>query len=112
MANYATFNEPVLEALAQGVFALACHTKWHKHERNLAVGDVVVTEDSSLPKNLWPIGVIKSVQPGDDGIVRSLEATRRENMSVCACRRKGADTGGGCKDVANLYDDKAEFLGL
>ncbi|XP_063363571.1 uncharacterized protein LOC134652330 [Cydia amplana] len=42
-------------------------------ERPLAVGDLVIVVDPSLPRNVWPRGVVERVYPGPDGGVRSAE---------------------------------------
>ncbi|XP_065095799.1 uncharacterized protein LOC135717600 [Ochlerotatus camptorhynchus] len=46
-------------------------TKWFYPVRPIAVGEVVVVTDPSLPRNCWPKGRIVSVKTSKDGQVRS-----------------------------------------
>lgn len=48
------------------------HAKYNK-STDLAIGDVVLMEDRSLPKILWHLGVIVNIFPGRDGKVRACE---------------------------------------
>ncbi|XP_026319192.1 uncharacterized protein LOC113229725 [Hyposmocoma kahamanoa] len=45
--------------------------------RNLAVGDLVLIVDSTLPRNVWPRGEVVKIYPGTDGIVRSVQVRTR-----------------------------------
>lgn len=47
--------------------------KWLKRHRSHFVGDIVLILDNSLPRNLWNIGIIRSVRSDDHGDVRSVE---------------------------------------
>lgn len=44
--------------------------KWTKVNQNFQCDDLVVVEDHSCPSHKWPLGVIKEVHPGKDGLVR------------------------------------------
>ena len=50
---------------------LIARQKWHSKRRNMQVGDVVLIADQSLPRGKWPLGIVESVTPGRDGLVRS-----------------------------------------
>lgn len=46
-------------------------------ERSLAVGDVVLVYDESLPRSRWPLGRVTEVRVGSDGLVRSVRVRAR-----------------------------------
>ncbi|XP_062557552.1 uncharacterized protein LOC134222417 [Armigeres subalbatus] len=46
-------------------------TKWFNPAKPIAVGDIVVIVDSSLPRNCWPKGKVIATQISKDGQVRS-----------------------------------------
>ena len=46
---------------------------WHKTQKNLADGDLVLIAEDNVPRNQWPIGRVTHVFPGPDGLVRSME---------------------------------------
>ena len=44
----------------------------HQRSRpNLAVGDIVVIVDNSVPRGKWPFGLVKALRTSSDGLVRS-----------------------------------------
>lgn len=45
--------------------------KWSKSNRPHKVGDLVLVQDISLPRNQWPLGRIEETRPSNDGNVRS-----------------------------------------
>ena len=47
--------------------------KWHKTQRNLQTGELVLIADDNVPRHQWPIGQVTNVFPGYDGLVRSVE---------------------------------------
>lgn len=49
--------------------ALQQRNKWTNSKSN----DVVIVTDEALPRNVWPVGRVLSVFPGDDGLVRSAQ---------------------------------------
>ena len=49
---------------------LQVRSKWHKTQKNAAVGQLVVVRDERVPPSLWLIGRIIAVHPGKDGLVR------------------------------------------
>jgi len=53
--------------------ALQQRHKWNDAKPNLKVNDVVIVADETMPRNVWPIGRILAVFPGDDGLVRSVQ---------------------------------------
>lgn len=46
-------------------------TKWFSPSRPIAVGNIVVIVDSSLPRNCWPKGRVIAINTSKDGQVRS-----------------------------------------
>ena len=44
--------------------------KWHRPQRNLAVGDVVVLREDNMVPTKWPIARVMKAHPGKDGVVR------------------------------------------
>ncbi len=47
--------------------------KWHETRRNLHPGDVVLLKQVQSPRNDWPLGLITSIFPSNDGKVRKVE---------------------------------------
>ena len=47
--------------------------KWHTPRTNLAVNDLVLVADESMPRGQWPLGKVVQVYPGKDGHVRQAE---------------------------------------
>ena len=50
------------------VTQLCRFTKWHRRSRIFEIGDMVILQEDGPGK--WPLGRIKQVHPGKDGIVR------------------------------------------
>ena len=46
--------------------------KWNEKIRNLLVGDLVIICDVASPRGMWPLGLVKEVNVGRDGLVRSV----------------------------------------
>ena len=46
--------------------------KWHTAKRNLAVGDVVMIEDSNTLRGQWRLGRVAEVYPDSEGLVRNV----------------------------------------
>lgn len=44
--------------------------KWRFPVRNVAVGDVVILQEQGMVPTKWPLGRVKEVYPGRDGLVR------------------------------------------
>lgn len=44
---------------------------WQRPQRNFRVNDVVLIKDYQTERNLWKLGFVKEVVPGQDGNVRS-----------------------------------------
>lgn len=53
--------------------SLIVQQKWHTDERNLAVGDIVLIQDSNQVRGNWKLGRVSKVKPGNDGKVRNVE---------------------------------------
>ena len=45
--------------------------KWVKDVPNLNVGDLVLLLDENSPRGSWPLGLVKEISMGKDGLVRS-----------------------------------------
>lgn len=44
--------------------------KWETKKPNVELGDVVTIHEDGRPRNEWRTGIVESVQPGEDGLVR------------------------------------------
>ena len=53
--------------------SLQTRQKWRQTTRNIEVGDIVLIKDSSRNRNHWPLGRIIQTQPGEDGLVRTVQ---------------------------------------
>ena len=56
--------------------------KWLNVTDNLAVGDLVLLSDVSTPRSLWPLGLVKEVKQGRDGLVRSAKLETRTSKGI------------------------------
>ena len=56
---------------AEYLLKMQRRNKWHHPEENVKIGDLVLIQDLQTQRNLWPLGRVKSVSTGDDGLVRS-----------------------------------------
>ncbi|XP_040289970.1 uncharacterized protein LOC121002590 [Bufo bufo] len=52
---------------------LQSRSKWQTPKPNLKVGDLVLLKDREVCRNEWPMGLVTSVMPSDDGKVRKVE---------------------------------------
>lgn len=52
---------------------LQCRRKWNEDRRNLEKGDVVLLKDSQIARNEWPMAMVTSTFPSQDGKVRKVE---------------------------------------
>lgn len=51
---------------------LQTRQKWTEETRNFEIDDVVLVLEEKMTRNRWPLGRIIEVQPGSDGLVRSV----------------------------------------
>ena len=51
---------------------LYARSKWHTPTRNMKVGELVLVHEPGLPRNLWPLAIVKEICVGRDGKVRSV----------------------------------------
>ena len=73
---------------AREVFpALVVQHKWHVEHRNVAVGDVVIIQDSNTIRGEWTKGLISKVIPSQDGKVRKVEVTYKRNSTSITVER-------------------------
>lgn len=70
---------------------LTRRTKWHQQTKPIQIGNLVLVADGNLPRNCWPRGIVTSVFPGTDGIVRTVEVRtathgklKRPVVKICA----------------------------
>ena len=61
---------------------LQLKNKWFDKQRNLKEGDLVLVADENTPRGLWPLGVIASVKPGRDGLIRSVSVKTNSTVLV------------------------------
>ena len=52
---------------------LQVRQKWIQPKRNLAVGDIVISKESEVARNKWPLGRVVQVYPSEDGFVRKVK---------------------------------------
>lgn len=56
--------------------------KWHTVERNLSVGDLVMIANELTPRHVWPLGIVKEINQGRDGLVRSVRVKTKSTELV------------------------------
>ena len=70
--------------------------KWHKTQRNLQTGELVLIADDNVPRRQWPIGRVTNMFPGSDGLVRSVQVRakgspyRRPITKICLLEQLGS----------------------
>ena len=52
---------------------ISVRQKWTVAKDNVKVGDIVLLKEENTARNTWKVGCVKSVMPGNDGLVRNLE---------------------------------------
>ena len=68
---------------AQYVQSLQVRKKWHQDCNNLKEGDVVLMKDSEVHRNHWPVGIVETVFPSEDGLVRKASIrTSKDSKAV------------------------------
>ena len=53
--------------------SLIVQGKWHVQKRNVAVGDIVILQDSNALRGEWKLGIVSKVMPSPDGLVRKCQ---------------------------------------
>ena len=53
--------------------SLTKRSRWKNSKPNFNVGELVLIEEDSLKRNLWPLARISKVMPSTDGVVRVVE---------------------------------------
>jgi hypothetical protein len=56
--------------------------KWHRHTRNLSVGDVVLLVDRTAPRGCWPLARVVEVYPSRDSRVRSVKVKTKNGEVI------------------------------
>ena len=64
---------------SQYLQTLQSRQKWHKTERNISPGDVVLIRNKQTARNSWPLGIIQKIHSGSDNCVRSCEVRINRN---------------------------------
>lgn len=47
--------------------------KWKRPKANIHVGDLVMVKDGEYANHSWPMGLVETVYPGADGLVRAAD---------------------------------------
>lgn len=55
------------------LLTLQQRSKWNSPKRNVALGDIVLVNDDSSPRNTWPLGRVIKTEPHKNGFVRSVQ---------------------------------------
>ena len=61
---------------------LNTRSKWKISQPDLKVGELVLVSDSGMPRNLWPLALVREVYPGRDGKVRTAKLKTRAREIV------------------------------
>ena len=60
-------------AILKYVPELQRRAKWLKIQQNVKIGDFVLIASENTPRSVWPMGIVKDVYPGSDGLIRSVK---------------------------------------
>ena len=55
--------------------SLQQRSKWKNPRKNLAVGDIVMVKDDSLPRNSWQLACLSQANISNDSQVRTVQVT-------------------------------------
>ena len=58
---------------AEYMQSLQTRQKWLTEGMQFKEGDVVLMSDDSLPRNQWPIAIVKETSKSSDGLVRKVK---------------------------------------
>ena len=61
--------------------SLVIQPKWHHEKRDMLVGDIVIIQDSKLPRGKWKLGCISEVISGMDKRIRRVTVKYRNDNS-------------------------------
>ena len=61
---------------------LQTRNRWQRKKRNFKVGDIVLVIDDQQPRGKWPLGIVESVRPGHDGLVRTVEVRSQNSVKL------------------------------
>ena len=61
------------------ILSLQQRHKWQDKKPNIRIGDLVLVEKEKLKKHRWPLGLIKDLIIGRDGLIRSVRLTTSEH---------------------------------
>jgi hypothetical protein len=57
---------------------LQSRQKWSRPQRNMSVGDIVISKESEEPRNKWPLAKVVDVYPSEDGCVRKVRILKSD----------------------------------
>ena len=52
---------------------ISLRQKWHREQRNIMVGDIVLIKDIDLPRNQWPLAIVTEAKADGDNLVRRVK---------------------------------------
>lgn len=61
---------------------LQTRVKWTDSHKNVQVGDLVLIKDEKTPRGVWPIGLVREVFSGSDGLIRSAKVKTKATELV------------------------------
>ena len=67
---------------------LQSRQKWNRPQRNMSVGDIVISKESDEPRNNWPLAKVVDVYPSADGYVRKVRILKSDGDLDNQGRRK------------------------
>jgi hypothetical protein len=67
---------------------LQSRQKWNRPQKNLSVGDIVISKESEEPRNKWPLAKVVDVYPSEDGYVRKVRILKSDGDLDNQGRRK------------------------
>uniref|UniRef100_A0A2H1VXK6 SFRICE_020879 n=1 Tax=Spodoptera frugiperda TaxID=7108 RepID=A0A2H1VXK6_SPOFR len=59
---------------------LTIRSKWHKPQKNIEIGDLVIVHDDHTPAGKWLMGRITELHPGNDGYVRVVSLKTKNGL--------------------------------
>ena len=71
--------------------SLTVQQKWHTQRRDVAVGDIVLIQDSNAIRGNWKLGRVYNVELSKDGVVRNCQIQYKA-INPDSTNRKGFTT--------------------
>lgn len=68
--------------------SITLRQRWHKPQRNIHVGDIVLLKNDDAFRNEWKMGRVLEAMPGNDGLVRRVRLQLGDRRPICSSEQQ------------------------